>query len=476
MRALIRAPGSITKLPNYQITKSGFRMDKLIGINLLIKLGVAAAVASALVRAKTFKNLLFAHPRTVAQTIKLVLWIGVPFALGVVVRVTTPNFLAADLSFEASVLMGVMGGPLAGVLGGIFVALPSAVVGEWLNLPFCILAGLIPGIVREFAADQEEIWSFSPFIDLSIYRWITRNLPRPRLDWQIGFFTLIIVLRLLKTELYRWQPRHIFAIDSHSWGMLAAIFAATIMTVAIPLKIWNNTRMEKKLEEQHRLLLQARMEALQSQINPHFLFNTLNSVSSLVRFDPDTARQVVIKLANILRRLLRKSDAFVQLREEFEFIDDYLDIEVVRFGRDKLHVVKELEPASLDVVVPSMLLQPLVENSIKHGLAPKIDGGTIHLRSRLSEARLVVEVEDDGVGMGAAQLLEPPSGMGGSGIGMANVAERLKVLYGDAAKMVINVAPGGGTLVQLTLPILQGFEAGVSVASAYPDARSSTAR
>jgi two-component system, LytTR family, sensor kinase len=234
--------------------------------------------------------------------------------------------------------------------------------------------------------------------------------------------------------------------------------------------------MEKKLEEQHRLLLQARMEALQSQINPHFLFNTLNSVSSLVRFDPDTAREVVIKLANILRRLLRKSDAFVQLREEFEFIDDYLDIEVIRFGRDKLKVVKELEPSSLEVVVPSMLLQPLVENSIKHGLAPKIEGGTIHLRSRLMDASVVVEVEDDGVGMGAAQFLEPPTGMGGSGIGMANVAERLKVLYGSAARLIVNAAPGGGTLVRLTLPVLHAYEAGVSVATAYSEARSSTPR
>jgi two-component system LytT family sensor kinase len=209
------------------------------------------------------------------------------------------------------------------------------------------------------------------------------------LDWQIAFFFLILALRLLKLQLHRWQPNHIFSVDSGNYWILAAMFATSVMCIAIPMKIWNNTRMEIKLEQQQRALLQARMEALQSQINPHFLFNTLNSVTSLVRFDPDTARDVIVKLANILRRLLRKGDAFVQLREEFEFIDDYLDIEVVRFGRDKLTVVKDLDPASLDVVVPSMLLQPLVENSIKHGLAPKIEGGTIYLRSRLTEGHLV---------------------------------------------------------------------------------------
>ena len=145
------------------------------------------------------------------------------------------------------------------------------------------------------------------------------------------------------------------------------------MAIGIELKIFNSVRIQIKLEEQERLLLHARMEALQNQINPHFLFNTLNSISSLVRFDPDKARDVISKLATILRRLLNSADSFVPLREEVEFIDNYLDIEVVRFGRDKLRVVKELDPASLDVMVPSMLLQPLVENSIKHGLSA--DGG-----------------------------------------------------------------------------------------------------
>src|SRR5207302_2021852 len=205
----------------------------------------------------------------------------------------------------------------------------------------------------------------------------------------------------------------------------------SILVIGTELKIFNGVRIQMKLEEQHLLLLQARMVALQNQINPHFLFNTLNSVSSLVRFDPDTARELIIKLATILRRLLNSSDSFVPLQDEVDFIDNYLDIEVVRFGRDKLRVVKELDPATLEVMVPSMLLQPLVENSIKHGLSSKIEGGSIYLRSRLTNSHLIIEIEDDGVGMGAANLLEQPTGLGGTGIGIANVAERLKVLYGQ---------------------------------------------
>jgi two-component system LytT family sensor kinase len=106
-------------------------------------------------------------------------------------------------------------------------------------------------------------------------------------------------------------------------------------------------------------------------------------------------------------------------------------------------------------MVPSMLLQPLVENSIKHGLSPKVEGGSIFLRSRLVDSQLTIEVEDDGVGMGAAHLLEKPTGLGGTGIGMANVAERLKVLYGDTARMTMDSHEGRGTLIRLRLPMLQ---------------------
>ncbi len=450
-------------------------MDRLILINLLVKLGVAAAVAAVLVRSRKFKQLLFNEQRSLTEKLQLVLFIGSPFAMGVVVRLVTPNFLAADLGFEAAVLLGVMAGPLPGVIGGALLGLPAMAQGEFLTLPFHMLAGLMAGVLRELAGDREEIWSFSPFIDLSLYRWLRRNIPRPKLDWQISLFVVILALRFLQTLLHRTFPGQIFAFDSDHWAMLVAIYAGTMMAVATPLKIWNNTRMEMKLEEQQRLLLQARMEALQSQINPHFLFNTLNSVSSLVRFDPDTARELIVKLANILRRLLRHSEAFVQLREEIRFIDDYLDIEVVRFGRDKLRVSKDLEPVSLDVMVPSMLLQPLVENSVKHGLAPKIEGGNIHLRSRLQDGSLTVEVEDDGVGMGAASFLERPTGMGGSGIGIANVAERLKVLYGEAARLVILEGSAGGTLVRLSLPVVRGGLGGDEMYN-YHEARSTTSR
>jgi two-component system LytT family sensor kinase len=192
------------------------------------------------------------------------------------------------------------------------------------------------------------------------------------------------------------------------------------------------------------------MDALTAQINPHFLFNTLNTVSSLIRYDPDTARGVVIKLSNILRRLLRKHETFVPLQEELDFIDDYLDIEVARFGRDNLVIQKQIDDKTLDAFVPSMLLQPIVENALKHGLASKLGGGELTIRTESHDSRVIISVEDNGVGISKermAQVFE-------NGIGISNVHERLRVLYGSDFRMDISSEEGEGTRIRIEVPEL----------------------
>jgi len=446
---------------------------RLILIHLLIKLGVAAAVSSSLVRSVEFKSLLFRDERTTRQKIYLVLWFALPIVVGVWIRLTARSFLAGDLTLETALLLGAVGGRVAGSLGGVLLGFPALLHGEWAALPFAVLCGLIAGQLRTMANDKEDIWSFSPFIDLSIYRLIRRNLPMPRLfDWQIMFFWTVAGLRFVQTELAHYFPRSIFSLESPSLWVSVLIYATSIMAIGIELKIFNSVRIQIKLEEQEKLLLQARMESLQNQINPHFLFNTLNSISSLVRFDPERAREVIFKLATILRRLLNTTEAFVPLHEEIEFVDNYLDIEVVRFGRDKLRIEKELAPESLDIMVPSMLLQPLVENSIKHGLSSKVEGGRIILRSRLLRDRLILEVEDDGVGMKGASRGDS-SVIPGAGIGMANVSERLQVLYGDAARIAVDSSAGRGTLVRIRIPLLQDAS---TVPPGFYEERSSTLR
>ena len=446
--------------------------SKLILVTVLIRLGVAAAISSVLVRARRFRVLLFREERTLGEKIEVVLIIGIPIALAVLVRGWVPNFYAADISFEGAILMGVIGGRLVGSTGGILVSLPALFMGEWLALPMNLLAGFLAGLLRHVASEREAVWSFSPLFDLSIYHWIRRSVRKSLIDWQTSFFLLILGLEFVRIQLHRAFPKRIFALDSDNWWVELAIYAGTVMAVAIALKVLNNVRIEMKLEQQDRLLLQARMEALQSQINPHFLFNTLNSITSLVRSQPELAREMIVKLANILRLLLRKGESFAALREEVEFLDDYLDIEVVRFGREKLKIFKELDPNSLDHLIPSMILQPLVENALKHGLADKVEGGSIFVRSRATDGRIVIEVEDDGVGM-------PESGTSsssGTGIGMVNVTERLQVVYGDAAQITIESQPGHGTLIRLELPVLLAEDMGGSVAGALYEARSSTSR
>jgi two-component system, LytTR family, sensor kinase len=423
--------------------------DKLILINLLVKLGVAASVASVLARASTFRRLFFAERRTASQTAGLLAFFLVPLTLGVWIRTTVPNFLAADISFEAIVLLGLLIGPGSAMLGGAVLAAPAVLHGQYLALPFNVVLGLLAGGLGRFVED-EEVWSFTPFIDLSLYRWVKRILRRPRVDRQFLMLFLIVAAEALHTWLARLWPHRLFALISDQWWLQVLVWFTAPIVVGIALKVWNALRLEMKFEEQKRLLLEARLDALQRQINPHFLFNTLNSIASLVRRKPELAREMTVKLANILRALLKDHDTYVPLSDELAFTDDYLDIEVVRFGADKLRVEKEIDPRTLSIPVPSILLQPLIENSIKHGLEPRLHGGTVTLRSRLEGDRVRIEVADDGVGMGPRPVTALKRE--GAGIGMKNVQERLEVLYGTQAHFEIISSPGRGTLVVIEIP------------------------
>ncbi|MGA7343729.1 MAG: histidine kinase [Terracidiphilus sp.] len=421
----------------------------LIWITLLVKMGVAASVASVLARVTTFRRLFFAERRSPRQTLALLAFILVPLTLGVWIRTTVPNFLAADISFETVILLGLLLGPGWAMLGGAVLSAPAVYHHEFLAPPFNAVLGLGAGLLGRFVG-MEEIWSFTPFIDLSLWRWVRRTLRQPRIDRQFMIMFLIVAAEACRDWLATVFPRRLFALLASQWWLQLLVWLSAPIVVGIALKVWNALRVEMKLEEQKRLLLEARLDALQRQINPHFLFNTLNSIASLVRIKPELARQMTVKLANILRALLKDHDTYVPLRDELSFTDDYLDIEVVRFGADKLRVEKQIDPRTLDVLVPSILLQPLIENSIKHGLEPRIHGGTVTLRSRLDGERVLIEVADDGVGMGnrPATALRRT----GAGIGMKNVQERLEVLYGNQARFEVVSNPGRGTLVSIEIP------------------------
>ena len=425
--------------------------DNPIWITLLVKLGVMGSTASVLARVTTFRRLFFAEKRSSRQTLALLAFILAPLTMGVWLRFRVPNnaFLGADISFETVILLGLLVGPAWAMLGGIVLSAPAMYHHEFLSLPVNAALGLAAGLLGRFVG-MEEIWSFTPFIDLSLWRWVRRNLRQPRIDRQFLMLFLIVAAEACRDWIAHAFPNRLCALLANQWWLQIAVWLSAPIVVGIALKVWNTLRIELKLEEQKRLLLEARLDALQRQINPHFLFNTLNSIASLVRMKPELAREMTVKLANILRALLKDHDTYVPLSEELSFTDDYLDIEVVRFGAEKLRVEKEIDPRTLSVLVPSILLQPLIENSIKHGLEPRLNGGTVTLRSRLEGDRVLIEVADDGVGIGN----RPASALRrtGAGIGMKNVQERLDVLYGSQARFSIVSNPGRGTLVSIELP------------------------
>jgi two-component system LytT family sensor kinase len=435
-----------------------------IYFSLLVKLGVVASIASTLARSNHFKSMLMRENRTLNQRLALALVLSLVFATSVATRLASPSYYAADLGLEGSLLAGILGGYVSGLVGGILISLPAMFHGEHLSMPLLAAVGVVGGLLRDLAADPEDIWRFSPFLDLNILRFFKERRNHRRTAFHLLFGAGILFSEFLRYQLRGFSHGHkeIFFLADY-WGSdatplaMTALFATTLFAVTIPLKIWNNTRNEKKLEEQSRLLVEARLAALASQINPHFLFNTLNSVSSLIRTDPNQARAMVVKLSKVLRRLLRKHENFSALRDELSFIEDYLSIEVIRFG-DKLRFEKDVADDTLDMLVPSMLLQPLVENSIKHGLSSKVEGGTIRIHGRRSESRLHLLVEDDGVGIPEEKLAT----LLDRGIGVSNVNERLKVLFGGDYRMWIDSQPGQGTRIQIEVPELQSTLAAVS--------------
>ncbi|HYL86139.1 MAG TPA: histidine kinase [Candidatus Angelobacter sp.] len=418
---------------------------------LLLKVGVASSFAALLARWNTFRRVLFTEERDPDQKLKLLLFMVPPLVMGVMLRLVGKPYWFADLSLEGAFLMGLLGGRVVGPIGGAIVTIPALIAHEWLGMPAASTAGLLGGLIRQAIPNKEDIWNFGPFTFLNIPKAVVKLLRKRELSWEMAPLGACVGLELGRVALVlATKPKWLFAIDAKWDWWLVLVVISTLMSVASPLKIWNNTRIEMNLERHQQLLLKARMDALSRQINPHFLFNTLNTVTALIRFDPDSARGVVLKLSNILRRLLRKHETFVPLREELQFIDDYLDIEVARFGKDNLEIAKHIDEATMEAFVPSMLLQPIVENCLKHGLAPKLGGGKIELRTTNRGGRLCIEIEDNGVGISEEKLPHVYV----EGIGLSNVRERLRVLYGTAFDLGIHSRIGEGTVIRIEIPEL----------------------
>jgi signal transduction histidine kinase len=231
---------------------------------------------------------------------------------------------------------------------------------------------------------------------------------------------------------------------------LLPIVPSVISTLVTYHLVWRRMEtLQSRARELGELAATAQLAALRAQINPHFLFNSLNSIAQLIHSDPAKAEACVERLAEIFRYILNRAEQeFVPLSEELQMTRAYLDIERARFD-ERLRVESEVDPRALRQMIPNLLLQPLVENAVKHGLSRKVGPGTLRIDVRLDGDALTLVVGDDGLGMSPAVLAD----VWERGVGLRNLRARIERLYGPQHLPEIASTPGGGTRVRLRLPI-----------------------
>lgn len=214
-----------------------------------------------------------------------------------------------------------------------------------------------------------------------------------------------------------------------------------------------------ELDHQAKLTAEAQLLALQAQINPHFLFNVLNTIIATSRSNPNRTRRLLILLAQFFRRALKAKGTFITVYEEMEFVNIYLILEKARFGR-KLVVKEEIDEEMWELQIPRLSIQPLVENAVKHGITAKMGNGTVLIKISMVNLEINVQVQDDGAGIPADRFKDVlKDGVGsGNGVGMANVHGRLRAIYGASHGLKIESELGKGTTVTMSMPLTQNME------------------
>jgi two-component system, LytTR family, sensor kinase len=282
--------------------------------------------------------------------------------------------------------------------------------------------------------------------------WLARRFAIERRSWlrsllmHLPASLFFSVLKLvIESKLLQWfdpAQRHILQFPSTLftyYAILGAIYA---------FDYYGKYRThELKASQLQSQLAQAQLQALKMQLHPHFLFNTLHAISSLMRRDVEAAERMIARLSDLLRLTLENVGAQeTSLRQELEFLESYLEIEKTRF-RDRLQVKMDIEPETLDARVPNLILQPLVENAVRHGVAPHAAPGLIEISARLKGNKLELQVRDNGAGLPEARRAQIKEG-----VGLANTRARLEQLYGAGAYFDLSNRDKGGLVVSLTIP------------------------
>jgi two-component system LytT family sensor kinase len=313
----------------------------------------------------------------------------------------------------------------------------------------------------EAISDSLEDWYVYGVLSLGVV-WLARNFPPERgsrwitacihLAAALAFSFVYIVVRTLVGQADGWITGEPAPFGEIFHPLLVRTFPFNLLVYGVILSVSHALDYYRKYHERtvqtlelERHLTEARLQALLHQLKPHFLFNTLNGIASLMHTDVDAADRMLVRLSELLRITMSHTGApQTTLREEVAFIERYLDIEKIRF-RNRLEVSIAVDEDAIDAQVPSLILQPMIENAMRHGVEPHSRMGRIELLGRRGDGNLVLTVTDNGSGM-------PVDGPKREGIGIANTRARLAELYGSRQKFELVNGPEGGLCVRITIP------------------------
>jgi signal transduction histidine kinase len=305
-------------------------------------------------------------------------------------------------------------------------------------------------------------WYVWALLSIPVVRFARRFPPEAGVSWRVGFIHLgaalvcslaFVLLRALVGQVHGWVIDEPVTFGEVFRPLLVKTFPFNLLIYGVIVSVSHAIDYYRKYHERtvqtlelEKHLTEARLQSLLRQLKPHFLFNSLNGIASLMYSDVAAADKMLVRLSELLRLSMAHSGApLAPLRDEVAFLEKYLEIECIRF-RDRLEYTMAIDPATLDVEVPSLILQPIVENAIRHGTEPHARPGRIEIESRRDGDELVLSVRDNGGGM-------PAGGFTREGIGTANTRARLAELYGERHRFEFRNQPEGGLEVIIALPV-----------------------
>jgi len=338
----------------------------------------------------------------------------------------------------------------------IWVGISGLIGGIWVGL----IVGLANSLFRLIVIPQFGIYFMLPFfagLISALFYHLQRRRPMGLVYLLVaGYFVGFLHSICVYIPIYHYLP---------GWTFLFAIAFLSIIEGGIIFIFFVLSRqmlLEDRRKETERQLFRTRLQFLRAQINPHFLFNTLNTIAAICgEENARRARELIIQLSTLFRRLSKGEGDFVLLKDEFDYIDAYLNIEKARFG-DRLQIEKDirLSENGLATQVPILVLQPIVENAVKHGISRKAEGGILTIKAEEMETNVVIEIRDTGIGMDEATRLTlfqdqeaaPLESEEHAGIALSNIRERMEKLFGDQFEIFVESVPGQGTNVKIIFP------------------------